>query len=69
MGLIDPATSDGRVIFFLPWEGSVIAGTTDNPCNVEYAPVPSERDIEFILTEIRNYLIPGISSNLNFLEW
>ena len=21
MGLLDPATSDGRVIFFLPWEG------------------------------------------------
>lgn len=28
MGLIDPNTSDGRVIFFLPWQGSVIAGTT-----------------------------------------
>lgn len=28
MGLLDPATSDGRVIFFLPWEGSTIAGTT-----------------------------------------
>ncbi len=28
MGLIDPSTSDGRVIFFLPWENSVIAGTT-----------------------------------------
>jgi len=21
MGMLDPATSDGRVIFFLPWEG------------------------------------------------
>ncbi len=21
MGLLDPSTSDGRVIFFLPWEG------------------------------------------------
>lgn len=30
MGLIDPQTSDGRVIFFIPWEGSVIAGTTGN---------------------------------------
>ena len=28
MGLIDPNTSDGRVIFFLPWQGSVLAGTT-----------------------------------------
>jgi glycerol-3-phosphate dehydrogenase len=28
MGLVDPASSDGRVIFFLPWEGNTIAGTT-----------------------------------------
>lgn len=28
MGLLDPATSDGRVIFFLPWQGNTIAGTT-----------------------------------------
>jgi glycerol-3-phosphate dehydrogenase len=28
IGLIDPATSDGRVIFVLPWEGNTIAGTT-----------------------------------------
>ena len=27
MGLIDPSTSDGRVIFFLPWQGNTIAGT------------------------------------------
>lgn len=26
MGLLDPATSDGRVIFFLPWQKMTIAG-------------------------------------------
>ena len=26
MGLIDPQTSDGRVIFFLPWQNSTMAG-------------------------------------------
>lgn len=26
MGLLDPSTSDGRVIFFLPWQGHTIAG-------------------------------------------
>ena len=26
MGLLDPSTSDGRVIFFLPWEHSTMAG-------------------------------------------
>ena len=34
MGLIDPETSDGRVIFLLPWQNSTIAGATDSPREV-----------------------------------
>ncbi|XP_001365971.2 glycerol-3-phosphate dehydrogenase, mitochondrial isoform X2 [Monodelphis domestica] len=56
MGLLDPATSDGRVIFFLPWEKMTIAGTTDSPTDVTSHPIPSEDDINFILNEVRNYL-------------
>lgn len=56
MGLLDPATSDGRVIFFLPWLNGTIAGTTDAPCEVTRSPMPSEDEIQFILSEIKNYL-------------
>ncbi|NP_001086009.1 glycerol-3-phosphate dehydrogenase 2 S homeolog [Xenopus laevis] len=56
MGLLDPATSDGRVIFFLPWEKMTIAGTTDTPTEVTHHPIPTDEDINFILTEVRNYL-------------
>ncbi|XP_074159515.1 glycerol-3-phosphate dehydrogenase, mitochondrial [Sminthopsis crassicaudata] len=56
MGLLDPATSDGRVIFFLPWEKMTIAGTTDSPTDITPHPIPSEEDINFILSEVRNYL-------------
>lgn len=56
MGLLDPATSDGRVIFFLPWMKHTIAGTTDAPCPVSAEPSPREQDISFILNEVRNYL-------------
>ncbi|KAL4608937.1 glycerol-3-phosphate dehydrogenase, mitochondrial-like [Arapaima gigas] len=56
MGLLDPATSDGRVIFFLPWEKMTIAGTTDSPTEITAQPIPTEEDINFILTEVRNYL-------------
>lgn len=75
MGLLDPATSDGRVIFFLPWlKGTskcasyfkttfilrcqyfIVAGTTDNVCEVSRQPAPTEDDISFILSEIKNYL-------------
>lgn len=61
MGLLDPATSDGRVIFFLPWEGATVAGTTDAPTEITADPHPQEVDIQFILQEIRDYLSPDIS--------
>lgn len=61
MGLIDPSTSDGRVIFFLPWQGNTIAGTTDAPTEITRQPEPSEQDINWILGEIRQYLAPDIT--------
>lgn len=61
MGLIDPSTSDGRVIFFLPWQGNTIAGTTDTPTSVTKNPVAGEDEIEWILKEIRRYLQPEIN--------
>ena len=60
MGLLDPSTSDGRVIFFLPWQGNTIAGTTDTPASVERDPVASEEDIRWVLEEVRSYLSPDI---------
>ncbi|CAG2105660.1 unnamed protein product [Medioppia subpectinata] len=61
MGLLDPSTSDGRVIFFLPWEKWTIAGTTDRVCEVTHSPAPTENDIQFILNEIKHYLSPDIN--------
>ncbi|KAH7923338.1 DAO-domain-containing protein [Leucogyrophana mollusca] len=60
MGLLDPATSDGRVIFFLPWQGNTIAGTTDSPAPVETEPRAQEDDIRWVLDEVRHYLSPDI---------
>lgn len=61
VGLIDPSTSDGRVMFFLPWEGRTLAGTTDTPSKVSRNPVAAENDVDWILNEIRGYLAPDIS--------
>ncbi|XP_044268032.1 glycerol-3-phosphate dehydrogenase, mitochondrial-like isoform X1 [Tribolium madens] len=60
MGLLDPSTSDGRVIFFLPWQKQTIAGTTDLPCDVTHHPKPTEDEILFILEEVKNYLNPDV---------
>lgn len=58
MGLLDPATSDGRVMFFLPWQGKVLAGTTDTPLkSVPENPVPTEEEIQDILQELQKYIV------------
>lgn len=61
MGLIDPSTSDGRVIFFLPWQGNTIAGTTDAPTEISAQPIAGEDEIDWILNEIKGYLAPDIN--------
>ncbi|KXJ86690.1 glycerol-3-phosphate dehydrogenase [Microdochium bolleyi] len=61
MGLLDPSTSDGRVIFFLPWQGNTIAGTTDEPSPISQNPIPDEKSIQWILDEVKHYLAPEIS--------
>ncbi|KAL8733318.1 MAG: hypothetical protein Q9166_002142 [cf. Caloplaca sp. 2 TL-2023] len=61
MGLIDPKTSDGRVIFFLPWQGNTIAGTTDAPTVISQNPIAGEEEISWILSEIQAYLAPDLN--------
>ncbi|CAD5207869.1 unnamed protein product [Bursaphelenchus okinawaensis] len=60
-GLLDPQTSDGRVIFFLPWQKMTVAGTTDASAELTFHPAPKNQDIEFILGEIRRYLSKDVS--------
>lgn len=56
MGLIIPKTRDGRVLFFLPWEGMTICGTTDSPSEITMSPAPTEEDVRFIIEESNRYL-------------
>lgn len=42
IGLVDMSTSDGRFLFFLPWEGHVLVGTTDRSQKPTMRPTPSE---------------------------
>ena len=53
MGLLDYNTSDGRFLFFLPWQGSVIVGTTDKKCDAETLPYPPEEEIQWMMKEVR----------------
>lgn len=56
MGLIVPETSDGRVLFFLPWEGGTLCGTTDGKSDLTMLPRPTMDEVDFILNESSRYL-------------
>src|SRR5207248_4195819 len=45
-----PHTSDGRVMFAIPWHDHALVGTTDTPISTPtLEPVAFEQEIEFIL--------------------
>lgn len=55
--LMIPKTSDGRVLFAVPWHGKVLVGTTDTPLNEHsLEPKPLTEEIEFILITAGKYL-------------
>ncbi len=52
-----PHTSDGRVMFAIPWHGHTLVGTTDTPvAEPALEPVALEQEIEFILQTASLYL-------------
>jgi glycerol-3-phosphate dehydrogenase len=70
MGLIDPKTKDGRVLFFLPWGGNTLAGTTDVPEEkVDTDPVARKEDIDFILEGISRYLAMPVRKSDVLAAW
>jgi glycerol-3-phosphate dehydrogenase len=52
-----PHTSDGRVLFAIPWHDHTVVGTTDTPIDApSYEPLPFEKEIEFVLETAGQYL-------------
>ena len=52
-----PHTSDGRVLFAIPWNGHTLVGTTDTPVQAAtLEPVAMEEEIDFILATAGQYL-------------
>jgi glycerol-3-phosphate dehydrogenase len=53
-----PKTSDGRVLFAIPWYNEVVLGTTDTPLEtISLEPVAMEKEIDFILNTAEKYLV------------
>ncbi len=52
-----PHTSDGRVMFAIPWHGHTLVGTTDTPMKqAPLEPVALDQEIEFMLETAALYL-------------
>lgn len=52
-----PHTTDGRVLFAIPWHQCVVVGTTDNPVDeILLEPRPTREEVDFILENARRYL-------------
>jgi len=55
--LMVPKTSDGRVIFIIPWHDHVLVGTTDTPIDhATLEPQATAAEIDFLLTTAAIYL-------------
>jgi glycerol-3-phosphate dehydrogenase len=55
--LMIPKTSDGRVLFAIPWLDKTLVGTTDTPIEkTDLEPQAFEKEIEFILETAGKYL-------------
>jgi glycerol-3-phosphate dehydrogenase len=59
-----PQTSDGRVLFIVPWHNKLLMGTTDTPVrNISLEPVALEAEIQFILQTAATYLTASPTRN------
>ncbi|MEN9909213.1 MAG: hypothetical protein RLZZ540_2362 [Bacteroidota bacterium] len=54
--MLIPKTSDGRVLFVIPWHDKLVLGTTDTPVKeVALEPKPLEEEIHFIINHFNKY--------------
>ncbi|EDW35031.1 GL20015 [Drosophila persimilis] len=63
VGVFDPHTKNGGSIFFLPWQGHTLVGTSnevfDEPGNTSVQPQPSEREVQCLLDGIKHFVSPN----------
>lgn len=58
-GLLIPETSDGRVLFMLPWQGRTIVGTTDVAAESSPDPQPTDEEVEYLFAQLDEWLEPA----------
>lgn len=69
VGVLIPKTSDGRVLFLLPWERHTLVGTTDIPVNIAPDPEPSNEEVDYLLEHLRKYLGIQVTTDDVLAKW
>ncbi|HKU67681.1 MAG TPA: glycerol-3-phosphate dehydrogenase/oxidase [Candidatus Baltobacteraceae bacterium] len=68
--LLVPRTSDGRVLFAIPWHDHTLVGTTDIPANEpEIEPRASDAEIAYIISTLNRYLDRPVSESDVLSAW
>ena len=61
LGVLMPRTSDGRVLFVLPYHGRTLVGTTDQPCSPAEATTVSAGEQAYLLEHLQRWF-PSVSA-------
>jgi len=62
--MLVPKTSDGRVLFAIPWHDHLLVGTTETPIDAAtLEPRPLDTEIDFILETVQRYMASPPSRN------
>lgn len=54
-GFIMPRTTDGRMLFILPWLGHTLVGTTDEPWPHGRQPVVEDHALDYLNDQVKHY--------------
>ncbi len=54
-GIMIPRTSDGRLLFALPYQGHCLVGTTDQPARLDEHPPVTDEEVDFLLEHLNRY--------------
>ncbi len=62
--LLIPETTDGRVVFAIPWEGKLLVGTTDTPYNeASDEPNMNDEEADFLINNLNLFLAKPVGKN------
>jgi len=61
IGMVDMMTSRGSFLFFVPWEGYTLVGTTDVKTKPDLHHEVPEDEIQYLINECERYLSPNLN--------